>query len=798
MKLSSLYYLATFLLATCSGRFSYDGYKVYQVVLESVEEAEVLSEFENDEAVDFWSDVRSLDVPVDVMVSPSGQSRFESVLESENIEYSVLIEDVEEKVQEEDERLSRATTVDSGAVSFTEFMRHDEVNTRLPRSTRARLSRHRDNGGDRKSFEGRNLTVAKISSGGEDKPIIFIEAAIHAREWIAPPVALYTLNQLVENETNSEMYRDVDWIIHPVVNPDGYEYSHTDERLWRKTRTPGTICDGVDGNRNFDYQWMLTGASSWQCTQTYAGYKAFSEVETQAVGDLFAAYKGRIKLFVDVHSYGQLLLYPYGFTDDPPDNVDELLELGLRFNASVSSVRGTTYSVGNSLTLLYAVAGGSRDYAYAVGEVDLTYTLELPAGGSSGFNPEESEILPVVTETWEGIKTFYEHIQEKYVTSEVTDNTTTISTVSEEYKVYKVIPKSLDEAKLLMEFQNDENFDFWSDLRTLDRPVDIMVTPMAQLRFVDILKSENIEYSVHIDNVEEIIQEERQRKKRSTLIRGAVSFTEFMRHDDINAYLAQLATDYPDIVTTETIGKSFEGRNLTLIKISSGAGGSTKPAIYFQAAIHAREWIAPPVALYMINQLVENENNSALYQDVDWMILPVVNPDGYEYSHDSVRLWRKTRTPGTICDGVDGNRNFDYQWMTTGASSWQCTQTYAGHKAFSEVETQAVGAYFQAHAHHIRLVELQTVGDRVNDAIYAVRGTNYSVGNSNILLYATSGSVPDYAKGAAGIELAYTLELPAGSVSGFVPTVDEIQPVVEETWEGIKVFHEYIVEKFVN
>lgn len=70
------------------------------------------------------------------------------------------------------------------------------------------------------------------------------------------------------------------------------------------------------------------------------------------------------------------------------------------------------------------------------------------------------------------------------------------------------------------------------------------------------------------------------------------------------------------------------------MKISSG--GSNKPTIYVQAAIHAREWIAPPVALYIINQLVENPDNTYLYENIDWVIIPVVNPDGYEYTHTTV------------------------------------------------------------------------------------------------------------------------------------------------------------------
>jgi murein tripeptide amidase MpaA len=87
----------------------------------------------------------------------------------------------------------------------------------------------------------------------------------------------------------------------------------------------------------------------------------------------------------------------------------------------------------------------------------------------------------------------------------------------------------------------------------------------------------------------------------------------------------------------ESIGLSYENRDLLVIKISSGGGGH-RPGVLVDAGIHAREWIAPAMALYIINQLVENNaTNSDLTDDVDWFIVPVLNPDGYEYSHNTVR-----------------------------------------------------------------------------------------------------------------------------------------------------------------
>ena len=76
---------------------------------------------------------------------------------------------------------------------------------------------------------------------------------------------------------------------------------------------------------------------------------------------------------------------------------------------------------------------------------------------------------------------------------------------------------------------------------------------------------------------------------------------------------------------------------MVVIKISSGGGGA-RPVVLVDGGIHAREWIAPAMALYIIYQLVENNaQNSDITDAVDWYILPVLNPDGYEYSHTNVR-----------------------------------------------------------------------------------------------------------------------------------------------------------------
>lgn len=103
----------------------------------------------------------------------------------------------------------------------------------------------------------------------------------------------------------------------------------------------------------------------------------------------------------------------------------------------------------------------------------------------------------------------------------------------------------------------------------------------------------------------------------------------------MNAYLDDLARAHPDIVSLETLGNSYEGREMKAIKISSG-GNRNKPVIFVDGGIHAREWAASAEALCIISALVEDSRNQNLIENVDWYILPLVNPDGFEYSRNKV------------------------------------------------------------------------------------------------------------------------------------------------------------------
>lgn len=267
-----------------------------------------------------------------------------------------------------------------------------------------------------KSYEGRDMNILRIKSPLNNLSTvkIFIDAGIHAREWIAPATALYLINQLVENYTvHFALLRNVEWIVLPVVNPDGYEYSRNFRRLWRKTRSKGWFCKGADANRNFDYHWRETGSSWFECSNTYAGRSAFSEIETNNLKNVLLN-ESNVQAYVSLHSYGNLILYPWGYENQVPPHWNDLHNLGRKIADAIEAFSGSAYRVGNSAKTLYPAAGGSDDWAMGVAKIPISYTIELPAGGVLGFDFPENEILSVAREMFEGFKVLADYVVSKY------------------------------------------------------------------------------------------------------------------------------------------------------------------------------------------------------------------------------------------------------------------------------------------------------------------------------------------------------------------------------------------------
>ncbi|CAO2603045.1 Carboxypeptidase A4 [Lemmus lemmus] len=178
------------------------------------------------------------------------------------------------------------------------------------------------------TFEKRPMYVLKFSTGGGKKrPAIWLNAGIHSREWISQATAIWTARKVMSPGISQGFcLENVDVFLLPVANPDGYVYTQTHNRLWRKTRsrTPGSRCIGADPNRNWNASFAVSGASSNPCSDTYHGKFANSEVEVKSIVD-FVTKHGNIKAYISIHSYSQLLLYPYGYTSEAASDKKELV-----------------------------------------------------------------------------------------------------------------------------------------------------------------------------------------------------------------------------------------------------------------------------------------------------------------------------------------------------------------------------------------------------------------------------------------------------------------------------------------
>ncbi|XP_046578527.1 carboxypeptidase A1-like [Haliotis rubra] len=227
------------------------------------------------------------------------------------------------------------------------------------------------------------------------KKRIFIEAGIHAREWVTPASTMYFVDKCKYIVT--------------VTNPDGYAYTHTSDRLWRKNRnTCSSIFGrGVDLNRNWDANFGGSGSSSSCFSDTYHGSSVFSEAETRNIRDWVASIQsneGPISAYLSVHSYSQYLLVPYGYAENTePANTAEIRRItNLAKDAIKSLPYSKDYIVGTAPDILYVASGTSSDWARLNANIPyaMTYEMRPDSNDNAGFQLPESEIIPTGEDLW--------------------------------------------------------------------------------------------------------------------------------------------------------------------------------------------------------------------------------------------------------------------------------------------------------------------------------------------------------------------------------------------------------------
>ena len=308
--------------------------------------------------------------------------------------------------------------------------------------------------------------------------------------------------------------------------------------------------------------------------------------------------------------------------------------------------------------------------------------------------------------------------------------------------------------------------------------------------------------------------------KQFAAAQAANGFTVWKSYDEPGGYrdqMHQLASQYPGVTKLVRIGTTLKGREILALKVTQGARGQRdgrRPAVLFSATQHAREWIATEIDRRLMYHYIEGWANDdpqikKLLQSTELWFVPVMNPDGYQYSFDVERLWRKNLrendTDGvtTINDGVDPNRNYPehFKYDEEGSSKIFSSQTYRGPGPASERETQAiqflsdrVGFEFNVNYHSNGRWLLYPEGWQVgsptaDDPIYFALSGNldrpaiegFHPGLSSDVLYVTNGEANDFMHKRGGA-LAWTPELSPGCPTcGFVFPDDEA--LVQEEFE---------------
>lgn len=244
--------------------------------------------------------------------------------------------------------------------------------------------------------------------GARPRQSVVMICGIHAREWISPAVGMHVFRQMLDAYIEKgPFYRNspphTSYHVIPVINPDGYEYTFTNNRFWRKNRrNNGNGSYGVDLNRNLSKGWGGSGSSGNTSSETYRGPSAFSEPETSGFRDWLGQIPP-VAAFVDFHSYGQYILWPWGYTSTPAPGTSWLSATGLAMKNAIQNQSGLSYTTGPTSTTLYLASGVTPDYVYDRFNA-AAYTIELRDTGEYGFDLPATQITPTQDEAWAAVE----------------------------------------------------------------------------------------------------------------------------------------------------------------------------------------------------------------------------------------------------------------------------------------------------------------------------------------------------------------------------------------------------------
>ncbi|KAF8964503.1 hypothetical protein BDZ97DRAFT_1815426 [Flammula alnicola] len=328
---------------------------------------------------------------------------------------------------------------------------------------------------------------------------------------------------------------------------------------------------------------------------------------------------------------------------------------------------------------------------------------------------------------------------------------------------------------------------------------------------------------------------------------------------EVQSFLNQLANAYPNITRVVKLGQSAEGRDMTGLTISTGpyneaeegeedegkktkkkskkskktktpgARDGEKMGFVIVGAQHAREWIATATTTYLAHALMSNSSEphslSYLLAHFDFHIVPMPNPDGYDYTWETDRYWYKNRQiigPYEKCIGLDMNRGQVRNHDTKPREPTNpCSHWYPGTRPFESPEVNNIANWVATLPNVVGFVDLRSYGqmrsvftlfytcnrlpkdaeDQVeaalgaSHALKAIHGTEFQVGSLCSMLYPAPGNILDWMYAREAIKYSYVAHLRDTGTYGFSLPEKWIRPTGEETIGMIEYIAKFIAKQ---
>ncbi|KAL5277274.1 hypothetical protein ACFFRR_002476 [Megaselia abdita] len=437
---------------------------------------------------------------------------------------------------------------------------------------------------------------------------------------------------------------------------------------------------------------------------------------------------------------------------------------------------------------------------------------------------------------------------------ETEDSETSTKVSYDKFQIWRLKPHSDSQVKALEDYmKTPEGLKIlWLKGPSLRGLTDVLVPPKLITDFQGSLNFETIDYEVLIFDVGKAIEYEESKEKAGISV-GKINWKKYFSYEDIVHYLENIQQRNPNIVELVHIGRSFEGRPLVVVKVDINRKKNQRKTqklkksrgngVFIEGGVHGREWIAPATSLWMISELVKIMRNNRTnlqteyIKNTTWFITPVINPDGYEYSRNFDRLWKKTRSKHIsrangiinsamtwlnnrksekICFGVDLNRNWEQDWVKRDTP---CNEFYPGPNPFSEPESRSLSKYLMDERQNIKLfISLQSYGQvisypsqprtslnsqKMDDLLdVAMVGTDglrkkgsfsrYRIDSNYDISSSWAGSSDQYTMYGVGIPFSYTIHLGDNGVHGYFLPGSYIEPVAKDVFEIVTAMIDYI------